>query len=200
MSGLGSGVCCAQIVASVPGRLRIRVPVIKQNRELLGQIVAVISEEIATVSVSSSGLTGTIVIRYEPDIGDQLDYVRTIFGRFGIELEDCLDGSESPTKGVTAPKARPGTLARFLLSGGERSAHVATGGLGLRTALPAGLGALALYQLHRGPKLRDAPWYVTAWYAYTLFDRFNSGAQRSSDKHLTDESSTPVCRCCQGRQ
>jgi hypothetical protein len=184
VSGLGSELCAAQIVAAVPGRLRIRVPQIKHDLNVRAKIVAGIGEEVAHSSIKTSSLTGAITVNYDSELLNVVELIRSVFARFGLGLLDSDSRNIANGSRETATES----LADRAATGAKRFTKLATGGLGLRTALPAGLGALALHQLRRGPKLRDAPWYVTAWYAYNLFDRLNLPHQRLNP--------SDQCSCC----
>ncbi|MDP8943646.1 MAG: hypothetical protein M3N16_05955 [Actinomycetota bacterium] len=107
--------------------------------------------------------TGSILLRHEQDI-DVLDEVRSALGAAGLEL--AVDVAIAGYPSAASPAGRISDAAGSLDAAVERT----TGGLPLRTLVPLGLAALSLRQALRGAAgLKEAPWYVLAWYSFDAF-------------------------------
>lgn len=105
-------------------------------------------------------------MHYDQGVVD-LDELRAAVEELGIAFA-TPDGSHGDLA------ADPSARIRGAADGLDRRVHEATDGLGLRLLVPAGLAGLAGRQAVRhGARVRDAPWYVLAWYAFNTFMRLN---------------------------
>lgn len=156
----------ASVVSAVPGRLRIRVA---RGRSAAGELDRVERAldtigEVTEVAVRPHARS--VVAHFDPRdaaaVTDRLQAlgiapVTDAAGRWGDPAVVVRDAA-----GVVN-----GAVARRVPHGD------------LRTLVPLGLGLVSVRQALRGPdRLRDAPWYLLAWYASETFFRFHGEPEK----------------------
>ena len=172
------------VVSAIPGRLRFKVPVEWRSPEAMRRITNAFSA-IEVSGVDTNVQTGSVLVHYDPE---KLPF---------DELEDAFDefdatpvfGPRLVERGVAeaSPSARVVDVARELNTRVAR----ATRGADLRLLVPLGLGALSVRQAFRdSPGLKQAPWYVLAWYAFDSFVKLN-GRVTTESEHATERRAVP---------
>ncbi len=154
----------ARVVSATPGRVRLKLTGVLRaggETEQLGEALRARAE---LVEVRTNPHAGSVVIRYDAD-RSSFDDVLGWLANAGLTI---LTGV-IPSSGALDRSARSkftGTLNRWVAT--------ATRGGDLRLLAPIGLGALSLRQaLSDVPGLRQAPWYVLAWYAFDSFEKLH---------------------------
>jgi hypothetical protein len=132
------------------GRIRLRLSRSARNLALTESIQTSLGQIEGVTKISVSTLSGSVLIEHDP-ANSPTSQVSESLKNLGISVTP-----HKPQRALSKPPLPP---------------------VSLKTLGPVVLGILAIRQFHNGPKLRDAPWYVTAWYALSLFDRFNSPSQ-----------------------
>jgi len=164
------------VVSAIPGRLRFKVPVERRSPEAMRRITNAFSA-IEVSGVDTNVQTGSVLVHYDPE---KLPF---------DELEDAFDefdatpvfGPRLVERGVAeaSPSARVVDVAQEL----NRRVARATRGADLRLLVPLGLGALSVRQAFRdSPGLKQAPWYVLAWYAFDSFVKLNGRVVAESER------------------
>ncbi len=159
----GPGADAARIVSAMPGRVRVKLPRARRTAGEMEGIVAALEASAAFARVHANPSSGSVVVLHDPsaDVGEEL---RRGFRELGIAV---VDGPERPLAGGSAAPEQ-----RLLAGAAALNASVARAadGVDLRLLVPLGLAALSLRQAMRGaPGLKEAPWYVLAWYAANSF-------------------------------
>ncbi len=112
--------------------------------------------------VDFSTTTGSITVRYSDD--DVPERLARALAELGIVVHPGSGGS-GPSH-----ELRPGERVAEVLLSVDASVRRVTRGNDLRLLVPLGLAGLSLRQaLRDAPGLKDAPWYVLAWYAFDAF-------------------------------
>ncbi len=158
----------AAVVSSVPGRMRLRFVRSQRGLEERERVGEALAARASVTDVRSSPRTGSMVLRYDAAATTPAD-LHAALGELGVAVltDDVRSEGPPPAAGVRVT----GAATRL----NRRVGH-ATGGTDLRLLVPLGLGALSLRQAVRGvPGLRQAPWYVLAWYASETFLKLRDG-------------------------
>jgi hypothetical protein len=135
--------------------------------------------------------TGSLTVYYEHE---QVNFEEMLsqLSSFGVIIDD-----EARVLPETSQAAA--NLTRVMAGLNQRVKQATEGTLDLRFLIPLFLSLLALRQLFsKSPRLKTAPWYVLAWYAFDSFLKLNEPtekrlpnkqqpSQSDSDKSTTRE-------------
>ena len=151
-----------EVVSVVAGRIRLRA----RRRPLGGDALAALGRALEAVDgvgeVELRAHSSSAIIRF--DVGQEaavLDGLRAL----GVEL---------PEPRSAWGEADPAAVIGEAVSAVNRAVAGRVPSGDLRLLVPLGLGLLSVRQALRGrDRLRDAPWYVLAWYASETFLRFH---------------------------
>ena len=163
---MGEGRDQVRIVSDIPGRMRFRLQPGQRVPETMQQISAALGK-VEVVGIETNLQTGSVLVHYDPGV-TTADQLQAAFA--SIDLQPVLDLEPS-----VAPDTRP--AGRVMTAAGELNSRVgrATNGVDLRLLVPLGLGALSVRQAFRDTGgLKNAPWYVLAWYSFDSFIKLNS--------------------------
>lgn len=148
----------AELASAVPGRLRLRLPAATPSD--LEELTEALRGIASIHTVRHSVVSRSIVVQHA-ESAEVLEDLRDALGRRSVELR-ALAATQRPSASDLGRTIR----------------RVAVGELGV--VIPVSLGGLALAQLVRGEdRLRDAPWYVLAWYAYSTASRWCGTIERA---------------------
>lgn len=158
----------ARVASSIPGRLRLRLPMTADGRYRLAAAAAELSGDPDSLIVHPRPASAGLVVDYDPAGADR------VWSRLrGLGLP-ATETESSP--GATDPATRVIAAAGVL----EEQVARATHGHELRTLIPIGYGMLAARQLLRGrQRIGDAPWYVLAWYASETLHKLQTSRSRT---------------------
>jgi hypothetical protein len=165
-----------QVVSRTPGRLRLRICRQYRESEKMAEIASILPAFFPQIEeIRSNAQTGSLTVYYAPE-AIALEEVLPQLQNFGVVLED-------------APKALPETsqaaanLTGVLAALNQRVKQVTAGEVDLRFLVPLFFGLLALRQAFlKSPRLKTAPWYVLAWYAFDSFLKLNRPPTKPAPK------------------
>ncbi len=113
-------------VHNVPGRLRVKTPVVKRNKEVADEIRKILStiHGIATVDINLT--TGSILINYNPKTADDKDIVNTLQRKGYFDTSKALTNDQyiqtaASRAGSLIGKAIFGTFVESALEGSALS-------------------------------------------------------------------------------
>ncbi len=150
--------------------MRLRFTRSPRGLESMDRVAEALTARPEVTDVHTSHRTGSLVLRYDTN-GATTSDLHAALDELGVTLLTAPDKSQQP-----APAA--GVSITAAASRLNQVAGRATGGTDLRLLVPLGLGALSLRQVVRdAPGLRQAPWYVLAWYASETFLKFRDSGQ-----------------------
>lgn len=138
----------AELTCAIPGRLRLRLPAATPSalEDLAGALEGIRSVH----GVRRGAASRSVVVAHVPGSETLEEVRRALWGR-SVKLRDpVVVGHRQGSTGL------------------DQTVRRLTGDGGLPIVIPAWLAGLAVVQAVRGDdRLRDAPWYVLAWYAYS---------------------------------
>jgi hypothetical protein len=176
MSGADSERFEVTVVSAIPGRLRFKVPTERRSPEAMRRISNAFSS-LEVSDVDTNVQTGSVLVQYDPE-KLPFENIEEAFGEFGATP---IFGRRVVERG--ALDASPTTRVIDVASKLNTRVARATKGADLRLLVPLGLGALSVRQAFRdSPGLKQAPWYVLAWYAFDSFVKLNGGVRTGADR------------------
>ncbi|WP_419661749.1 putative cation-transporting p-type ATPase C [Desulfosarcina variabilis str. Montpellier] len=95
----------------IPGRLRIRIPTLKNNPQGIEQVRSLLSVE-GTHSFTASSLTGSIIVTYDPQKLNK-QYLLDILKEHGLYCEERSTTMESQLQQASENAARKVSRAMF---------------------------------------------------------------------------------------
>jgi hypothetical protein len=168
------GIDGLRIVHAIPGRVRVKIPQVKDDTELARAIPEWFVGVPGIQRVETSALTGSVLVLYDPKqltpeaLGGMLP---ALFP--GVDLTG-LDLTQAPL-GAAAPP--PGAAVKDAVSGffGTVNAGVAkiTPGLDLNILVPLVLFAFGIRSLVVAEELTPIPWYNFLWFAFSSYFALN---------------------------
>src|SRR5439155_11541854 len=172
------------VVSAIPGRLRFKVPRERRTPEQMRAIADAFSTR-AVREVETNVQTGSVLVHYDPE-AVPFDDLEEAFGDFDATP---VFGRRLAGRGPT--DASPATRVIDVADRLNTRVARATNGADLRLLVPLGLGALSVRQAFRdSPRLKQAPWYVLAWYAFDSFVKLN-GRVTTESEHATERRAVP---------
>jgi len=158
-----------RVVAHLPGRLRVRAETFRVLPEVADQVALRVREEPGVTSATTTEVTGSLLVLYDPAQTQILRLLRAIVltgGLAGLEVDHAAPAE------TTAPGDRlRGALGRL----DARVREVASGKVDLRTAVPGTLALLGLGKL-LGGNLRQPEWYDLVFWSFVTFSNLNPRA------------------------
>ena len=153
-TGVADGV---RVMSAAPGRVRMRA-VGAEGRRSLAPVAEKLRASAEVTSVDVRERSASVVVRFDPvhasAVADRLL-------ELGIDLR--ASGGSASAGGPAAPVVAA-------VASANRAVGRRLDGTDLRDLVPLGLGLMAARRALRSKeRLRDAPWYVLAWYASETF-------------------------------
>ncbi|HEY1695292.1 MAG TPA: hypothetical protein VGG39_24155 [Polyangiaceae bacterium] len=155
-----------RLVSHFPGRLRVRADTFRSAPAVTDEVLARLREEPAVTSTTSSALTGSILVLYDPEALQLPKLVQIIVvtgGLSGLEFDAANDWMQKPP---TGDRLR-GAIGVF----NERMREATGGRMDGRVVVPAALLAGGLSLLFKRPMLPN--WFDLTFWAYTTFNNMN---------------------------
>jgi hypothetical protein len=159
-----------QVVSSIPGRTRFKVPQHRRNEEDMARIASGMQKHSGVQSVEYNTRTGSILVHH--DTQQSLNDIKDIMKDLGVAFADITGTSDLiPLNGKSDQKADISTVLYDL---NQRVVNATNGIVDLRFVLPLGLAGLGILQLLTfGLQLEVIPWYVLIYFAIDSFIRLN---------------------------
>src|SRR5262245_34212998 len=170
-----------QIVHFLPGRVRVKLPRLKGNASLAGEVERTLTALQGIRHVETSTTTGSVLVLYEPHLLTSLDLetvgsLMELAEALGLSFEDVdmdtlqhwLHVATNGTRAET-PTALGNNIPAFFDNMNTSVTRV-TGGWGeLRTLVPLTLTFLGLRSLFLTENLPFPTWYDYVWFAFSSF-------------------------------
>jgi len=186
-----------QIAHFLPGRVRVKLPRLKGNASLAGEIERTLTALQGIRHVETSTTTGSVLVLYEPHLLASLDLeavgaLMELTHTLGLSFEDVdMDALQhwfyTVAHGTRAetPTALGGNITAFFDNLNAGVTQI-TGGLGeLRTLVPLTLAFLGLRSLLLTENLPFPTWYDYLWFAFSTFVILHvPRATREAGQHL----------------
>lgn len=159
-----------QVVSSIPGRTRFKVPQLSRNQEDMARIASGIQEHLGPESVEYNTKTGSILVHHDTD-QHTLDDVKGIMKDLCVIFADITGACELIPLN---DKSEEGDFSSVIYDLNQRCVNTTNGIIDLRFVLPLGLGALGVLQLLTyGLQFELIPWYLLIYLAIDSFIRLN---------------------------
>jgi hypothetical protein len=170
-----------QIVHCLPGRMRVRLPRLKGNASLAGDVERTLTALEGIQHVATSTTTGSVLILYAPHALTSLDSratsaLRALAGLLGLAVEQVDTNALWSwfQTGANGTDAEPPTACGDRLTACFTQLNAGmtqkTGGWGeLRTLVPLMLACLGLRSLLFTDNLPFPTWYDYLWFAFSTF-------------------------------
>lgn len=172
-----------QISHFLPGRVRVRLPRLKGNVFLAGEVERTLAAIAGIHHVEASTTTGSVLVLYELDLLESLDIaaigmLMELAGMLGLSCEHSDMDTLQTWLHMAAHGTRPG-MPTTLGSESDIAAWCSnlnagvtrvTGGWGeLRTLVPLTLAFLGLRSLLLTQQLLFPTWYDYLWFAFSTY-------------------------------
>lgn len=171
-----------RIVSAIPGRVRLKLSGSRGALDELKRIADELTDRMPGALAEANLRARSVLVRYDVQaLG--ADAVDAALRDLGVAV-----ASRPPAAAALPAAVRLADAAGRLDAGVRR----ATGGTDLRGLVPVGLAVLALRQAFSdAPGLRQAPWYVLAWYAYEASPRLGVTSPSPTAPHAGSEPGEP---------
>ena len=163
-----------QVISRTPGRVRLRVSPEHREGETMSQIASAIAVFFPQIhKIRTNIQTGSLTVYYE---GEQVNFEEILsqLPSFGVIIEDGA-------KILPETSQAAANLTSVMAGLNQRVKQATEGSFDLRILMPLFLSLLALRQLFsKSPRLKTAPWYLLAWYAFDSFLKLNEPPEKHS--------------------
>lgn len=157
----------AQILHRSPGRLRVRVPALREDPDLASRIVERLGDLPGVHAVQTNPVTASVLVLHEPEGFDEQKWSEA------AHSEGLFVLSAGPPSAL-APAAPRGAAAWAAWERVNHSVNRLSGNLlDLRTLIPLAMVLWSIRQILTERPLARTPWYTLLWYAFGIFTRFN---------------------------
>jgi len=174
-----------QIVHFLPGRVRVKLPRLKGNASLAGEVERILTALQGICHVETSTMTGSVLVLYESCLLASLDLeavgsLMELAHTLGLSFEDgdmdalqhWLHAAANGTRTET-PTALGNNITAFFDNVNTGVTQI-TGGWGeLRTLVPLTLAFFGLRSLLVTENLPFPTWYDYLWFAFSTFAILN---------------------------
>jgi heavy-metal-associated domain-containing protein len=188
-----------QIVHSLPGRVRVKLPRLKGNASLAGEVERTLAALEGVCHVETSTTTGSVLVLYEPRLLVSLDHeavgsLRELAHMLGLSFEDSdrdflwhLVHAAANGTGTRAetPTTLGSTITAFFDAVNAGVTQITNGWGELQTLVPLTLAFLGLRSLLLTDNLPFPTWYDYLWFAFSTFVVLNVS-------HTTREPGQPL--------
>ena len=175
------GTPAIQIVHFLPGRVRVKLPRLKGNASLAGEVERTLTALQGIRHVETSTTTGSVLVLYEPRLPASLDLeavgsLMDLAHTLGLSFEDVdmdvlqhwLHTGAHGTRAET-PTALGNNITAFFDNVHAGVTQVARGWGELRMLVPLTLAFLGLRSLLFTDNLPFPTWYDYLWFAFGTF-------------------------------
>jgi hypothetical protein len=188
-----------QIVHYLPGRVRVKLPRLKGNASLAGEVERALAALQGIDHVETSTTTGSVLVLYEPRLLTSLDLeavgsLMELAHTLGLSFEDgdmdtfqhWVHAAANGT-GIYAetPTALGSNITAFFDNVNAGVTRMTSGWGELQTLVPLTLAFLGLRSLLSTENLPFPTWYDYLWFAFSTFVALNvPRATREADQRL----------------
>jgi hypothetical protein len=170
-----------QIIHTLPGRVRVRLPRLKGNASLAGEVERTLTALAGVHHVETSTTTGSVLVLYEPRLLEALDIeaispLLGLAGALGLACEEVDTDRLQNWLHMVTNGAHPGTpttpgsaMAAWLNSANPGVVPVTEEWGALRTLVPLTLAFLGLRSLLFTEPLPFPTWYDYLWFAFSTY-------------------------------
>jgi len=170
-----------QIIHALPGRVRVRLPRLKGNASLAGEVERTLTALAGIHHVEASTTTGSVLVLYEPRLLESLDLeaMGPLLGlarTLGVSVEDVDMDALQTWLHTAANGTRPNmstplgdSMATRVGSVNARVPQATGEGGELRTLVPLTLAFLGLRSLLLVEQLPFPAWYDYLWFAFSTY-------------------------------
>ena len=161
-----------QIVSSIPGRTRFKLPTHKPDPQEMAKIANNLQAHPDVHNVEYNAKTGSILVHHDSH-ESSLENIKDIMQDLCVVFADITGASELiPLEGKSENGGSD--LTSVLCDFNERVVNATNGVIDLRFVLPLGIGALGVLQfLTYGWQFEIIPWYVLIYFAIDSFIKLN---------------------------
>jgi Heavy metal associated domain 2 len=174
-----------QIVHYLPGRVRVKLPRLKGNASLAGEVERTLAALQGVCHVETSTTTGSVLVLFEPrlltslaleTVGSLMELAHTL----GLSFEDgdidllqhWVHAAAHGTRSET-PMAFGSTITAFFDNVNAGVTRIIGGWGELQTLVPLTLAFLGLRSLLWTENLPFPTWYDYLWFAFSAFVALN---------------------------
>lgn len=162
------------VVHALPGRVRLKIPRVKENPELARQAQEKLSQVPGIKEVEANPATGSLLILYDLAMLASVEALGPLGGIFAdffpeVSLEELMTGLQE-LKGVGAAAHTPGSLMGVFNTAGN---PVPLPTLNLNILLPLTLLFLGVRGLTMSKETAFPAWYDYLWFAFSTFVMLN---------------------------
>ena len=186
-----------QIAHYLPGRVRVRLPRLKGNASLAGEVERTLAALQGVSHVETSTTTGSVLVLYEPCLLASLDLeavgaLMELAHRLGLSFEDGdMDllqhwaHAAANGRGAEPPTDVGSSITDFFDQVNTGVTRI-TGGWGeFQTLVPLTLAFLGVRSLLVTENLPFPAWYDYLWFAFSTFMMLKApGATPEADRRL----------------
>lgn len=162
------------IISSIPGRTRFKLPASSRNQEEMARIANGIKQHPEVDDVEYNVRTGSILVHHDTK-HNTLDNIKDIMQDLCVAFLDVTEAAEL----VRLPHGKESessesSLSDVLCDLNDQVYRATNGMIDLRLILPLGLAALgALQFINYGWQFEIIPWYLLIYFAVDTFIRLN---------------------------
>jgi len=186
------------IVHVLPGRVRLKIPKLKQDQAFGRQIERQFSSVKGIERVHVHPLTGSVVVMFDQEQMTDTDSLlalsnalSSLFPNVDLSPADVQAFMKQGADGASSPgEAFQGTstsaqLQAFTSSFNAKIADM-TGGLEIKSLLPLAFSALAIRELLVGKNLRFPSWYDFLWFSFASHHMLNNNTANEPAKEARE--------------
>jgi len=164
-----------QVVSSIPGRTRFKVPQKRRNSQEMERLTNSLQAHPDVHDVKYNVQTGSILVHHDPQHSDANE-LKDVLRDVGCVFTDVTGTSDLVSAGSSDGNGFDFGSAIADLN--ERVLQLTNGTVDLRYILPLGLGALAVVQfLTYGWQFDIVPWFILLYFAIDSFIKLNFDQQ-----------------------
>jgi hypothetical protein len=173
-----------KVVHSLPGRCRLKIPVIKNNKHLASRLVRELVSVPGISRITANVHTASVLVTYEAGRIVPRDFA----GEFYRAFQSVFPGGEPDEKAVerlspfftpSASQPQGSTIMAQIISEectvvNEGIRKVMGGYADLGLFVPLALALLGIWRLKQYQRVPLPPWWTLFWYSFGTFKRLNS--------------------------
>ena len=186
-----------EIVHVLPGRVRLKIPRIKQDSDFRRQVERQFGTVKGIERVDVHPLTGSVVVQFDPERITHADSLialsqtlSSLFPKLDVSPGDFEAIAKPASKNeadsdssASADTSGSTPLHAFTASLNTKVADI-TGGLDIKTVLPLAFTALAVRELLVGKNLRFPSWYDFLWFSFASHHMLNKSSANESTREV----------------
>jgi hypothetical protein len=160
-----------RIAHHIPGRLRLRIPSLKNDPELAERLRRQLEQLEDVVAVDVRPISGSVVLQYQPNGRGPQGFVEALASLLPVEETPAARLPGLPS-GESAGSLTADWMQREWLEANWGLKRASAGLLDIRTVVPFFFFFLGIRQLLVQPALDPIPWYVCFYYFFETFRHY----------------------------